>query len=92
MSDTKDKITVRELEAKVLEIEEIVLVVRAPGSTMVNDYDYSRKAAGNTSVTDYLDGRLKQCLDGHEFTIINGDHTSPHGRTKLSTLRESYEK
>lgn len=92
MADEKKKITVRELEAKVLEREELVLVVRAPASTLVDDYDYERKAAGNTSVTDYVDGRLKPCVGDLEFTIINGDHTSPHGRTKLSTLRDSYEK
>jgi len=89
---TKPNITIREFEAKVLEIEEIVVVVRAPASTMVPDYDYTRKAAGSSSVTDYVDGRLRQSLGSTEFTIINGDHTSPHGRTKMSTLRESYEK
>jgi predicted kinase len=88
----KKLITVRELEAKILEREEIVVVIRAPATTQVEDYSYERKAAGNTTVTDYIDGRLKPCLGGHEFTIINGDHTNPHGRTKLSTLRDSYEK
>lgn len=92
MAEVKGKITVREFEAKVLEREEIVVVVRANSSALVDDYDYERKAAGSTSVTDYVDGRLKPCVGGLEFTIINGDHTSPHGRTKLSTLRDSYEK
>lgn len=86
------QISVRELEAKILELEEIVVVIRAPTSTNVNDYEYERKAAGSTSVTDYVDGRLKPCIGDLEFTIINGDHNSPHGRTKLNTLRESYEK
>lgn len=88
----KIKITVREFEAKVLTREEIVVVIRAPASTLVDDYEYERKAAGNTSVTDYIEVRLKPCLGEHEFTIVNGDYTNPHGRTKLSTLRESYEK
>lgn len=88
----KKKITVRELEAKILDREEVVVVVRAPASATVNDYEYERKAAGNSSLTDYIEGRLKPCLGDYEFTIINGDHTQPHGRTKLSTLRDSYEK
>jgi hypothetical protein len=85
------KITVRELEAKILEKEEIVVVIRASAGTLVEDYPYARKAAGNTSVTDFSDGRLKESIGDLEFAIVNGNHTSPHGRTKLSTLRESYE-
>lgn len=92
MTEEKKKITVRELEAKILEREEVVVVIRAPSSTVVGDYDYERKAAGNTTVTDYIEGRLKPCIGNNEFAIINGDHTNPHGRTKLSTLRDSYEK
>ena len=88
----KKKISVREFEAKVLEREEIVVVIRAPASALVSDYEYERKAAGTSSVTDYVEGRLKPCIGEHEFTIINGDHSSPHGRTKLTKLRESYEK
>lgn len=88
----KKQITVRELEAKVFALEEVVLVIRAPASALVNDYPYERKAAGTTSVSDYVEGRLKPCLGNNEYTIINGDHVSPHGRTKLSTLRDSYEK
>lgn len=85
------KITVREFEAKILEKEEIVLVVRAPADTFVNDYNYERKAAGNTSVKDFGEGRIKESIGDLEFSIVNGNHTAPHGRTKLSTLRESYE-
>jgi len=88
----KKKITVRELEAKVFALEDVVLVIRAPASTLVNDYTYERKAAGTSSVSDYVEGRLKPCLGDHEYAIINGDHVQPHGRTRLSTLRDSYEK
>ena len=86
------QVTVRELEAKILEREEIVVTIRASASAMVGDYPYERKAAGSTSVTDYIEGRLRPSIGNHEFVIINGDHTTPHGRTKLSTLRDSYEK
>ena len=86
------KISVAEFEAKVLEQEEIVLKVRAPAGTKVEDYDYSRKAAGNKSTTDWLEGRVKPCLDGNEVVVIDGDYSTPHGRTKLNTLRASYER
>lgn len=86
------KITVRALEEKIFELEEIVVTVRAPSGVMVDDYEFERKAAGTSSVSDWLEGRVKPLLGGHEVVVINGDYTTPHGRTKLNTLRGSYEK
>ncbi|HKZ09962.1 MAG TPA: hypothetical protein VJL61_04535 [Rhodanobacteraceae bacterium] len=86
------KISVAEFEAKVLAKEEIVIKIRAPSGTKVDDYDYERKAAGNQSTTDWLDGRVKPLIDGHEVDVVGGDYAVPHGRTKLDTLRSSYEK
>lgn len=91
------KITVREFEAKVLELEEIVIRIRASQTDLVDDYaskdgPYVRKAAGTTSVTDWVEQRVKPCIGGLDFSIISGEYTNPHGRTKLSTLRGSYEK
>lgn len=87
-----NQITVRALEEKIFALEDVVITVRAPSGMMVNDYEYERKAAGNMSVTDWIDGRVKPLLPGVEVVIINGDYTNPHGRTKLSTLRDGYEK
>lgn len=85
-------ITVRALEEKIFELEDIVVTIRAPSNETVEDYGYERKAAGNMSVTDWLEGRVKPLLGGKEIVVISGDYTSPHGRTKLSTLRDGYEK
>ena len=86
------QISVRDLEKRIFELEEVVITIRAPSDAKVEDYPYERKAAGNTSVTDWIEGRVKPLLGGYEASIINGDYSSPHGRTKLSTLRDSYEK
>lgn len=86
------KISVAEFEAKVLEKEEIVIRIRAPSGTKVDDYTYERKAAGNQSTADWMEGRIKPLLGGHEVDVVGGNFTSPHGRTKLATLRSSYEK
>lgn len=86
------KISVKEFEAKVLEKEEIVIRIRAPASTKVDDYEYERKAAGNQSTTDWLDGRIRPLIGGFEVDVLAGDYATPHGRTKLETLRSSYEK
>lgn len=84
-------ITVREFEEKVLTREEVVLVIRAPTSQQVKDYEYERKASGNSSITDWIEQRVRPCIGNLEFTIINGAYTHPHGRTKLETLRNGYE-
>ena len=84
--------TVREVEAQILEKGEIVIVIRASPTQEVGSYDYERKAAGNTSVSDWVEQRLKPILNGLDFTILSGDYTHPHGRTKMSTLRDGYEK
>lgn len=86
------KISVAEFEAKVLAKEEIVIRIRAPSGTKIDDYKYERKAAGNQSTTDWLEGRIRPLTKGLEVEVIAGDYTSPHGRTKLDTLRSSYEK
>jgi hypothetical protein len=85
-------ISVAEFEAKVLEQEEIVIKVRASAGTQVKDYNYSRKAAGTQSTTDWLEGRVKPCLGVNEVVVIAGDYSTPHGRTKLDTLRAGYER
>jgi hypothetical protein len=88
----KKEISVVEFEAKVLDKEEIVIRVRAPSGSMVSDYDYSRKASGSQSTTDWLEGRIKPYIKDFEVTIIDGDYSTPHGRTKLDTLRNGYER
>jgi hypothetical protein len=84
-------ISVKEFEAKVLELEEIVIRVRAPSGAKVKDYDYERKAAGNQSISDWLEGRIKPLIGTYEVDVLAGDYATPHGRTKLETLRASYE-
>lgn len=86
------QISVAEFEARVLAQEEIVIRIRANSSTKVSDYTYERKAAGSQSITDWLDGRIRPLINGHEVVVIDGYYTTPHGRTKLETLRSSYEK
>lgn len=86
------QITVRALEEKILLLEDVVITIRAPSTTLVGDYDYQRKAAGTMSVSDWLEGRVKPVVGSHEVAIVSGNYTAPHGRTKLSTLRDGYEK
>ena len=84
--------TVRELEEKIFDLEEVVVKIRAPLNAEVNDYGYERKASASTSLTDWLENRVRPLVKDYEIAIIGGNYTTPHGRTKLGTLRESYAK
>jgi hypothetical protein len=86
------KISIAEFEAKVQEKEEVVIKIRAPRGTLVDDYSYERKAAGNNSITEWIENRIKPCLDGLEVEVVDGDYSKPHGRTKMDTLRSGYER
>ncbi|MBY0431372.1 MAG: hypothetical protein K2Q10_09250 [Rhodospirillales bacterium] len=83
--------TVDEFEDAVYELEEIRIVVRISKNTIVSDFKYERKAAANTSVTQWLEARIKPLLNGVQVAVVSGNGTTPHGRTKLETLRASYE-
>lgn len=88
------KISVREFERKVRELEEVSITIMAPSSSMVDDYTFQKKSASNASITDWMDNRIKPALKGLEISIINSDYVAdtPHGRTKMETLRASYER
>lgn len=85
-----DKITIAELEDKVWTLEGVRVVVRAPQSDLVDDYNYKRKISATSSISDWGNGRLKPLLDGRDFYVIDGSGTRPHGRTNMETVRESY--
>ena len=81
---------VRDFEATVLEREEILIRVRASAATEVDDYDYERQASAGTSVTDWLNNRIRNKLRGHEVSVIDGNGRGVHGRTRLETVRDTY--
>jgi hypothetical protein len=81
-----------ELEQAVFELEEVRIVVRATASADLGDYSYERKAAGSASISEWLEQRVKPCTDGFPVVVIDGSGALPHGRTKMSRLRASYER
>lgn len=84
-------ITVAEFEDKVWTLEGVRIIIRAPQSDMVNDYIYARKYISSSSVTDWINGRIKPLLNGKDFYIVDGSGTRPHGRTNMENLRNSYQ-
>ena len=86
------KVTVSEFEQRVIELEEIVIRIRASRYDKVENYDYQRQAAENTSVSDWLLTRILPKVGGKGVSVLNGDLQEPHGRTLLKPLRASYER
>jgi hypothetical protein len=81
-----------ELEQAVFDLEEVRIVVRASPKDDLGPevFDYDRKAAGNTSISDWLEQRIKPLTNGHAVVVIDGTGALPHGRTRMEKLRDSY--
>jgi hypothetical protein len=79
-----------DLEQAVFELEEVRIIVRARPNTDLGDFDYNRKAAGNTSITEWLEQRIYPLTNEHYVVVVDGSGALPHGRTKMEKLRSSY--
>ncbi len=85
------KVTATDLERQIFELEEIKVVIRTRKNTQLPPYNYSRKAAVNTSITEWYNTRLKPILgDDYDAEIVDGNGNNPHGRTNIETVRNSY--
>ena len=79
-----------DLEQAVFDLEEVRIVVRARPNTELGDLQYDRKAAGNTSITEWLEQRIYPLTDDYYVVVIDGSGALPHGRTRMERLRSSY--
>jgi len=83
--------SIYDIERKVFELDEIRIVIRTDKSRPFKDFNFTRKADGNTTVTEYVNNRIKPLLnDGIEIDIIEGSGQIPHPRTTIETVRNSY--
>ena len=83
-------ISVVEFEAKVFQLEQIVIRVRVSMNEQVEDYDYERMANGRTTVANWLETRVIPKLGDREVSVIDGRYQQPHGLTQLQRLRQTY--
>ncbi|MHB8968226.1 MAG: hypothetical protein ACYC57_08200 [Thermoleophilia bacterium] len=81
---------VQELEDKVWAQDGVRIVVRAPADAKLGSYNFKNAAQATWSVTKFLKARINPILKGHEVSVIMGDGEEPHGRTLLSSIRDSY--
>lgn len=89
MAPPSKRITVREFEKQIWDIEGICLVVRAPGTTAVKPYEFIRASSANWRYSQ-LESKLEKCLDNFEFVITDGKGHVPARNMTLARIRESY--
>ncbi|MCG5245984.1 hypothetical protein [Methylorubrum extorquens] len=79
-----------ELEQAVLDLEEVRIVVRAPLNAQLGDYEYTRKAAGTASISEWLEQRITPLVGNHPVAVVDGSGVSPNRRTRMATIRATY--
>ena len=79
-----------DIEDQIWVLEGIRVVIRAPKNAQFEEYNYSRKISSTSSVTDWVNGRLRPIIGDTDFSVIDGNGIVPHGRTSMDTLRKSY--
>jgi hypothetical protein len=82
--------TVQELEDKVWAQDGIRIVIRAAANDKVGDYPHKNAAQENWRITQFMEKRITPLLKGKEAIVLEGNGEEPHGRTLLSSIRESY--
>lgn len=86
----EEKISVSEFERQVFDKEGVRIVIRTSRSNTLPPYSYQRKAAEDTTCTEWQETRLKPLLKETEFEVVKGDGNVPNGRMKMKSLRNSY--
>lgn len=58
----------------------------------VGNYNYKRKAKDNLTVTEFVEGRLKNRFEklGWKGQVVCGDGSTAHGGKLLKNVRDSY--
>ncbi len=82
--------TPAEIEQAVFELEEVRIVIRAPIKARLGDFSYSRQAANNASIAEWLNQRIKPLILDHSVVVVDGTGILRNGRTNMATLRQSY--
>lgn len=56
----------------------------------VPSYAFQRKAPGTQTVATWVENRFSKSYPGFKVEVLNGDGKKVHGKTLLSTVRETY--
>lgn len=82
--------TVKQWEQKVLRVEGFRMVVRAPATTKVAMYPFTKGANEGWRIRKFLAQRIDPMLGGYEIAILMANGKDAHGKRNLKSIRESY--
>ena len=86
----EEEMTVQEFEDKVWQQDQVRVVVRAPSGQQVSEYNYTNAAQANWNLTKFLQQRIQPQIGDLEVITLESNGEEPHGRTLLSSIRNSY--
>ena len=89
--------TIRAIESKIAKVEGFrVKVLYETGKNVRSDraslpgYPYARMLKNSANVRDWIETRFKATYPGFDVEVLGEDGRRMHGRTKLSTVRDTY--
>lgn len=87
------RVTVREFEKQVLELEGIPIVLFAASDARVDEYSYKNREDAKSTVSAWMKRRIQTKLYGMEFALLGSDYRigTPHGGTQMGKLRARYQ-
>lgn len=86
------KVTATELEEQIFDKEGVRVVIRSGKDATFPPYSYKNKASATMSKTSWYMSRVKPLLGDVEGEVIDGTGATPHGRTQMKNIRDSYRK
>lgn len=86
----KKTTTIRDLEQKVYESEGIRIVIRGDKDESVDSYPYERRTSKNTTVSEFIEKRIKPLTSGKSISVITGNGQEPRGNTLMGNVRKDY--
>jgi hypothetical protein len=87
------------VERRIANLEHFKVTILHPDGRDVRDerhlpggYPYQYAAKDDFTVAQWKEQRFRKAYPGFDVTVWNADGSEAHGRTKLSTVRDSYYK
>lgn len=84
------KVSASELEEQIFDKEGVRIVIRAGKDERFTPYNYKKKASATMSKTNWYMSRVKPLIGDNEGEVVDGTGATPHGRTQMQKIRESY--
>jgi hypothetical protein len=82
---------IAEFEQVLWDRDRVRVVIRAPAWQAVDAQGHTNAASETLSITEYIRVRVTDVIGNYECVIVDGRGLIVHGRTKLGTVRATYQ-